>query len=221
MSIAQKIQTIKHAFPPQTRLVAVSKFHPAEAILEAYDAGQRVFGESKVQELTEKYHILPKDIEWHFIGHLQTNKVKYIAPFICMIHSIDSPKLLEEVNRQVEKSNRTVQVLLQIHIAQETSKFGFSPQECLDFLNTGQWKNFKHIQICGLMGMATFTEDQQQIRGEFQTLNQLFFQIKNIYFAQNENFKELSMGMSDDYQIAIETGSTLVRLGSSIFGGRN
>jgi pyridoxal phosphate enzyme (YggS family) len=220
MNIAGQIALLTRELPPQTRLVAVSKFHPEAAILEAYDAGQRIFGENKVQELVEKQNILPKDIAWHFVGHLQTNKVKYIVPFVDMIHGIDSWKLLEEVNRQAAKVDRQVRVLLQIHIARETSKFGLLFDECRELLAGNEWKNCPHIQICGLMGMATLTEDIAVIRSEFQSLASFFREIKQKHFAQEPSFHELSMGMSDDYRLAIEYGSTLVRIGSLIFGER-
>lgn len=203
------------------KLVCVSKFNPNEAILEAYETGERIFGESKVQELCTKYEILPKDISWHFIGHLQSNKIKYIIPFVQLIHGVDSFKLLREINKQAEKQVKIVNCLLQVHIAKEETKFGFSEDELFDSLNSKEWKEFKNIQICGLMGMATFTDNKAQINSEFKYLKSLFDKIKNEYFAENEIFCELSMGMSDDFQIAIEQGSTLVRVGSLIFGARN
>ena len=220
MTIAQQIQIIHNELPPHTRLIAVSKFHPAETIMEAYNAGQRIFGESKVQELTEKYEVLPKDIEWHFIGHLQTNKIKYIAPFVSMIHSVDSINLLQEINKQGEKIGRIINVLLQIHIAKEETKYGFSEQECLNFLDSEIHKTLNHINICGLMGMATFTEDMGIVRSEFKNLHSFFNQLKQTFFSSECNFKELSMGMSEDYHEAIAEGSTLVRIGSKIFGER-
>lgn len=220
MSIAVQIKRLTHELPPQTQLVAVSKFHPATAIMEAYNAGQRIFGENKVQELVEKQSVLPKDIIWHYIGHLQTNKVKHIVPFVELIHSIDSWKLLEEVNRQAAKINRPIRVLLQIHIARETSKFGFSFDECRELLAGGAWKNLSHISICGLMGMATLTDDTAVISNEFQSLASFFQEIRQNYFAHTPSFQELSMGMSDDYPVAITYGSTLVRVGSRIFGER-
>ncbi|MDR1121833.1 MAG: YggS family pyridoxal phosphate-dependent enzyme [Dysgonamonadaceae bacterium] len=221
MNIARQIAFFTGVIPPQTRLVAVSKFHPAEAILEAYNAGQRIFGESRVQELVEKQAVLPQDIAWHFIGHLQMNKVKYIVPFVDLIHSIDSWKLLEEVNRQAAKVERNINVLLQLHIAKETSKFGFSFNECRELLDGNLWQNCSHIQICGLMGMATFTDDEDTVRHEFQSLTSFFQEIKQRHFSQEKNFRELSMGMSDDYGTAIACGSTLVRIGSKIFGERS
>ena len=220
MSIAKQLQEIRNELPAGVRLVAVSKFHSVDAILEAYNAGQRFFGESKVQELTGKYDALPKDIDWHFIGHLQTNKVKYIVPFVAMIHGIDSVKLLEEIDKNAEKINRKIKVLLQIHIATEETKFGFNIEECREFLTSGKQKDFKHIEICGLMGMATFTENEEIIRSEFKTIADLFNELKQGTLSSDEKFNELSIGMSDDYRIAIEAGSSLVRIGSKIFGDR-
>lgn len=221
MSIQANIKKVLTDLPQGVRLVAVSKFHPNEAIEEAYAAGQRIFGESKVQEMTQKYETLPKDTEWHFIGHLQTNKIKYMAPFVAMIHGIDSFKLLEEVNKQAAKVDRILPCLLQIHIAQEETKFGFSFDECKEMLATDKWKELTHIRICGLMGMATNTEDAEQIKKEFCSLNTFFKEIKQAYFTENTDFKEISMGMSHDYPLAIEAGSTLIRVGSKIFGERN
>jgi len=220
MSISERIKEIRAGLPPQVRLVAVSKFHPKEAILEAYNAGQRIFGESRVQELNDKQPALPADIEWHFIGHLQSNKIKYIVPFVSLIHGVDSEKLLTEIDNVCKKQNRKVRCLLQIHIAQEESKFGFSAEECREFLDSGRWKCMAGVEICGLMGMATFTDDLTQIRREFSGLKILFDEIKQTCFAGSESFCELSMGMSDDSAIAIDEGSTLVRIGSRIFGSR-
>lgn len=214
------LKEILAELPPQTRLVAVSKFHPAEAIREAYDMGQRIFGESKVQELTGKYESLPKDIEWHFIGHLQTNKVKYIAPFVSMIHAVDSFKLLCEIDRQAAKVNRVIPCLLEMHVAQEESKFGFTFEECWALLAEGEWKNLSHVSIAGIMGMASYTDDLHQIQQEFQSLSDFFKELKNSYFSGNSQFCELSMGMSHDYPEAVKRGSTLVRVGSKIFGDR-
>lgn len=221
MSIASDIQQIKSTLPPGVTLVAVSKFHPAEMIEEAYAAGQRVFGESKAQELTAKYEQLPKDIEWHFIGHLQTNKVKYIAPFVSMIHSIDSLKLLQEVDRQAARSGRTIPVLLQIHIAREETKFGLSAEECEELLQSEAFATLRHVTVCGLMGMATNTDDEEQVRSEFRAAHTLFASLKDKYFRGNEAFCRLSLGMSHDYRLALEEGSTMVRIGSLIFGERN
>ena len=221
MSIQSNIKEVLADLPARVRLVAVSKFHPNEAIEEAYATGQRIFGESKVQELVQKYETLPKDIEWHFIGHLQTNKIKYMAPFVNMIHGVDSLKLLKEINKQAIKVNRTIPCLLQIHIAKEETKFGLSFEECLSLLEDNEWKELKGVQICGLMGMATNTNNQAQIKEEFESLHQFFILLKNKFFKETETFKELSMGMSEDYPLAIQQGSTLVRVGSKIFGARN
>ena len=219
--IQEEIQAIKAGLPEGVRLVAVSKFHPIEALQDAYDGGQRIFGESKVQEMTQKYEALPKNIEWHFIGHLQTNKIKYMAPYVALIHGVDSYKLLAEINKQAAKAGRIIPCLLQIHIAQEETKFGFSTEECRAMLEEGQWRQLDHVQITGVMGMATNTEDETQIRREFSTLSAFFQEIKEAYFKEVSSFKEISMGMSDDYPLAIEEGSTLIRIGSRIFGARN
>lgn len=219
--IQEEIQAIKAGLPEGVRLVAVSKFHPIEALQDAYDGGQRIFGESKVQEMTKKYEALPKNIEWHFIGHLQTNKIKYMAPYVALIHGVDSYKLLAEINKQAAKAGRIIPCLLQIHIAQEETKFGFSTEECRAMLEEGQWRQLDHVQIAGVMGMATNTEDETQIRREFSTLSAFFQEIKEAYFKEVSSFKEISMGMSDDYPLAIEEGSTLIRIGSRIFGARN
>ncbi|MEI6556464.1 MAG: YggS family pyridoxal phosphate-dependent enzyme, partial [Paludibacter sp.] len=207
--------------PPHVQLVCVSKFHPNESIIEAHETGERIFGESKVQELCTKHETLAKDIVWHFIGHLQTNKIKYLVPFVSLIHGVDSYKLLSEIDKQAAKVGRRVNCLLQVHIAREETKFGFSAEELLEMLSSGEWKELKYVQICGLMGMATYTENREQIRAEFRGLKTLFDKAKSIYFDSEPSFCELSMGMSDDFQLAIEEGSTLVRIGSSIFGHRN
>ena len=220
MSISLILSSIKAELPKQVRLVAVSKYHPVEMIQEAYDAGQRLFGENHVQEMTQKYALLPKDIEWHFIGHLQTNKVKYIAPFVSLIHSVDSLKLLKEINKQAEKAQRIIPCLLQIHIAKEETKFGFSFDECREMLQQGEWKNLKNVQLCGVMGMGTFTDNVDQVRFEFHSLKDFFDEIKENVFSDNPSFREISMGMTDDYPIAIEEGSTLIRIGTKIFGKR-
>lgn len=219
--IAENLKQVLSELPEGVRLVAVSKFHPNEAIEEAYRIGQRVFGESKVQEMTAKYESLPKDIEWHFIGHLQTNKIKYIVPYVSLIHGIDSYKLLTEVNKQAAKVNRTINCLLQLHIAQEETKFGFSFDECRKMLTTGEWKELKNIRICGLMGMATNTDNTEQIKAEFCSISNFFNEVKSTWFINEKTFCELSMGMSHDYHEAIAAGSTLVRVGSKIFGERN
>lgn len=218
--IAESIREIQKELPQGVRLVAVSKFHPNEAIEEAYHAGQRIFGESKVQEMTAKHESLPQDIEWHFIGHLQTNKVKYIVPYVTLIHSIDSYKLLIEVNKQAAKVNRKIDCLIQLHIALEETKFGFNMSECRELFSSGILKDLKNIRICGLMGMATNTDNTEQIRSEFHLLNNFFQEIKGKWFAEENSFKELSMGMSHDYHEAITEGSTLIRVGSKIFGER-
>ena len=219
--ITENLQQIWKELPDDVRLVAVSKYHPQEAIEEAYRAGQRIFGESKVQEMTAKYEALPKDIEWHFIGHLQTNKIKYMIPYVSLIHGIDSYKLLVEVNKQAAKVSRRVDCLLQIHIAKEETKFGFGFEECSCMLQQEEWKRLEHVRICGLMGMATNTDDAEQIKSEFCSLAQFFAEVKAPWFAHEASFKELSMGMSHDYHEAIDAGSTLVRVGSKIFGERN
>lgn len=221
MSIKENIQSIRAHIPSSVKLVCVSKFHPLEMVMEAYSAGERIFGESKVQEMCGKYEIAPKDIEWHFIGHLQTNKIKNIVPFVALIHGVDSYKLLLEINKQASKINRKVNCLLQMHIAQEETKFGFSETEIMEVLNGEDWKSLKHIQICGVMGMATFTDKELQVRNEFKTLKEVFSTLKTNFFQSDEHFKEISMGMSDDFKFAIQEGSTLVRIGSSIFGHRN
>ena len=220
MSISQNIVQLKASLPANVTLVAVSKFHPAAALEEAYNAGQRVFGESRAQELTAKQKVLPGDIEWHFIGPLQSNKVKDIAPFIHTIHSIDSLKLLQEVNKQALKNSRVIRVLLEIHVAQEETKHGLSPNECRELLQNEQLAEIRNIQICVLMGMATYTDDTTLIEQEFHTLYELFSELKSIYFKGNDNFAVLSMGMSHDYPIAIRQGSTMIRVGTSIFGER-
>ena len=220
MSITENITRLKASLPAGVTLVAVSKFHPAEALQEAYNAGQRVFGESRAQELTAKQKVLPGDIEWHFIGPLQSNKVKDIAPFIHTIHSIDSLKLLQEVNKQAAKHDRIVRVLIEIHVAQEEAKHGFSPDECRELLHSLSTDALPNIRICGLMGMATNTDDTAQIQDEFHKIHELFTELKNSVFKSDEYFCELSMGMSHDYPIALSEGSTMIRIGTSIFGER-
>ncbi len=202
------------------RLVAVSKTRSVAEIEAVYDQGHRLFGENRVQELVDKFEQCPKDIEWHLIGHLQTNKVKYIAPFVSMIHSIDSARLLEEVNKQAKKADRVIDVLLQVHIAEESTKHGFEADELLDLLNYTNWQSLSNVRICGLMGMATFTEDKNQVKEEFASLKTLFDLLKSFQFKHNKDFKELSMGMSGDYPLALRNGSTLIRVGSTIFGAR-
>ncbi|MEA4982760.1 MAG: YggS family pyridoxal phosphate-dependent enzyme [Paludibacter sp.] len=220
MSVAQNLKFIKKNIPENVTLVCVSKFHPETALMEAYNAGERVFGESRVQELTEKYNHLPKDIQWHFIGHLQTNKVKFIVPFVSLIHGVDSFKLLAEINKQAEKINRKINCLLQVHIATEESKFGFSAEELMELFESKNIRSLEFINVRGLMAMATFTDNQEQIKNEFLGLKKLFEMIKENYEVNNSDFSEISMGMSDDYKLAIQAGSTMVRIGSSIFGHR-
>ena len=220
MSIASNIQSVRLHIPPNVKLVCVSKFHSNETILEAYETSERIFGESKIQELCKKQKELPDDISWHFVGHLQTNKVKYLVPFVDLIQSVDSLKLLAEINKQAVKIDRKINCLLQVHIAQEDTKFGFDESEICALLVNGILKDYNHIRIRGLMGMATFTDDTEQVRQEFRRLKNLFDQIKADFFADDVDFSELSMGMSDDYQIAISEGSTLVRIGTTIFGNR-
>ena len=220
MSIAQNIQEIRKNIPANVSLVCVSKFHPENAILEAYNCGERIFGESRVQELQAKQTKLPADIQWHFIGHLQSNKIKLILPTVSLIHGVDSFNLLKEINSRALKAGRVVSCLLQVHIAREETKFGFSMEEIRQMLSGNEFGSLENVQINGLMGMATLTDDKEQIRAEFRTLKQLYDELKREYFQNNENFLELSMGMSDDYQIAIDEGSTMVRIGSSIFGMR-
>lgn len=220
MSITQNITELKKSLPVDVTLVAVSKFHPVEALKEAYDAGQRVFGESRAQELTAKQKALPGDIEWHFIGPLQSNKVKDIAPFIHTVQSIDSLKLLREVDKFALRNERAIRVLLEIHVAEEEAKHGFSPDECRDLLDSGELDALRNIRIGGLMGMATNTDDADKIRQEFHQLRALFDELKASYFKENPDFKELSMGMSHDYPVAIAEGSTMIRVGTSIFGER-
>ena len=217
MNITANLQQIKASIPEYVTLVAVSKTKSNEAILEAYQAGQRIFGENKVQELTEKYESLPKDIEWHMIGHLQSNKVKYIAPFVSLIHGVDSFKLLKEINKRAAQNERVINCLLQIHIAEEDTKFGFDEKEVIELIKSEAFQHLKNIKVVGLMGMATFTDDENQIRKEFKSLKKLFDKLQ----ISNHQFQILSMGMSGDYQIAIEEGSTMIRVGSSIFGERN
>ena len=220
MSIAFNLVQLKAQLPEDVELVAVSKFYPAKAIMEAYNVGQRIFGESRAQELKAKQEELPKDIEWHFIGPLQSNKVKDIAPFVHTIQSIDSLKLLKEVNRQASKQNRIIRVLLEVRIAKEESKHGFTPDELISLLDETDIVQLGHIRICGLMGMATFTDNEEQIREEFRTLGDLFKEVNHSFFHDSEDFTQLSMGMTDDYKLALKEGSTMVRVGSYIFGHR-
>ncbi|MBS2211019.1 YggS family pyridoxal phosphate-dependent enzyme [Carboxylicivirga mesophila] len=221
MSIQDNLLAVKQQIKNRALLVAVSKTKPNEDVMEAYEAGQRVFGENKVQELTTKFETLPKDIEWHMIGHLQSNKVKYIAPFVSLIHGVDTEKLLRTINKEGKKNSRKIPCLLQVHIAEEESKFGFSEDELMSLLSKELLEELSHVEIRGVMGMATYTDDEQQIKKEFHSLKELYNRLKNSIFSKSEDFKEISMGMSGDYLIAIEEGSTMVRVGSSIFGARN
>ncbi len=206
--------------PQGVRLVAISKYHPNEYIQAAYDEGQRIFGESHEQELRQKVETLPRDIQWHFIGHLQTNKVKYIAPYITMIEAVDSFKLLKEIDKQAEKCGRVIDVLLEVHIAEEATKYGFPPEALRQMLSSGEWRALKHVRICGLMMMASNVDNEQQIRSEFTLAKSLFVEMKTRFFADEPSFCERSWGMSHDYRIAVEEGSTMVRIGTTIFGPR-
>ena len=220
-TVAQRLNQVKATLPTTgVQLIAVSKFHPAETIREAYDAGHRCFGESRVQELQQKYDQLPHDIEWHFIGHLQTNKVKYIIPYVSMIHSVDSPRILDEIERQAARVNRVVDCLLEVHVAQEDTKFGFTPQECVAFLESAVAQSYPHVRFRGIMGMASNTDNQEQVRAEFAQLKQLFDDVRSGVMQGQAHFDTLSMGMSLDYLLAIEQGSTMVRIGTTIFGER-
>ena len=216
----QNYHSILSELSDHVKLIAVSKTKPVEDIEILYREGQRVFGENRAQELKSKYEVLPKDIEWHFIGHLQTNKIKYIAPFVSLIHSVDSFNLLQEIDAHAKKVNRTIPCLLQFYIAQEETKFGFDRQECIEMLESDEFKMLQNIEIVGVMGMATFTDDQNQITNEFKSLHDHFQFLKSTYFKENTEFKEISMGMTDDYPIAIQQGSTMIRIGSAIFGSR-
>lgn len=219
--ICTQLDTIKQSLPESVTLVAVSKTKPVADIQEAYDCGQRIFGENRVQEMAEKHEQLPQDIEWHLIGHLQTNKVKYIAPFVSMIHAVDSLKLLAEINRQAQKNDRVIECLLQFHIAEEETKFGLDFAEAQELLESPEFAEMRNVSIAGLMGMATFTDDTEQVREEFRTLENNFQIIKSHFFKFNDGFRHISMGMSGDYPIAVEEGSTMVRVGSAIFGARH
>ena len=218
--IKEKLNEVRQALPQGVRLVAVSKFHPEEDVMAAYEEGQRVFGESHEQELARKVQILPKDIEWHFIGHLQTNKVKYIAPYISMIEAVDSLKLLREIEKQAAKVDRVVRVLLELHIAEEATKYGLTLDACRQLLADGEWRQMTHVQICGLMMMASNVDDDAQICEEFQTAADFFREVKQTYFADAPHFCERSWGMSDDYLLAVKHESTMVRIGTTIFGPR-
>ncbi len=220
MSIKFNIEELRERVPGEVKIVAVSKFHSVEELKEAYDAGQRVFGESRVQELVVKQKELPEDIEWHFIGGLQRNKVRQIAPFVSLIHSLDSGRLMQEIEKQGAANNRVIPCLLQVHIAEEDTKSGFSPEECLAFLAEGKWKECEHVQLRGVMGMATYTDNKEQVRSEFKQLKSVFNECKTKFFADSPDFNEISMGMTGDYSIAIEEGSTMIRVGTLIFGER-
>lgn len=220
MSIAENIDIVKSHLPAKVQLIAVSKTKPVEMLMEAYDHGQRAFGENKVQEMAAKYEQMPKDIEWHFIGHLQTNKIKYMASFVHLIHGVDSFKLLKAINTEARKVSRVIPCLLQFHIAEEETKFGLSMNEAEEMLRSNEFAQLENVKVCGVMGMATFTDDETQIRKEFANLKSIFDKLKAGYFTGNNEFKEISMGMSGDYLIAAEEGSTMVRIGSTIFGVR-
>lgn len=220
MDIGKNIAEIKQSLPVGVKLVAVTKKKSPEIIMQAYNAGHKIFGENKAQELIQKQEELPKDIEWHFIGHLQTNKAKYLAPFVSMIHGIDSFKILKTVDKEAKKNNRIIPCLLQFHIAEESTKFGLSEEEAHEILDSSEYKALKNITVVGVMGMATYTDDEQQVRNEFRFLKKIFDKLKKEYFPRKKGFKEISMGMSDDYLIAMKEGSTIVRIGSKIFGAR-
>ncbi|MBP7359093.1 MAG: YggS family pyridoxal phosphate-dependent enzyme [Prevotella sp.] len=220
IDVAKNLHDVLDILPNGVRLVAISKYHPNEYLEAAYNEGQRIFGESHEQELSKKYETLPKDIVWHFIGHLQTNKVKYIAPYISMIEAVDSLKLLKEINKQAEKSKRSIDVLLELHIAKEETKYGLSIDECRNLLKNGEWHYMKNIRICGLMMMASNVDDENQIRSEFTNASDFFYEIKKDFFKNDDYFKERSWGMSHDYKIALQCNSTMIRVGTKIFGPR-
>ena len=221
MSVAEQITRLQKELPEGVNLLAISKYQPIEAIQEAYDAGQRLFGENHIQEMAAKAAVLPHDIQWHFTGHVQTNKIKYMAPFVDTIHAIDSFRLLREIDKHAAKYKRRIDCLLQIHIAQEETKYGFTVDECRELLANEPWRELQHIRIVGLMAMGSNTDDMEQVRSEFRQIKQLLTELKATYFPNEESFCQLSEGMSDDYPIAIEEGSTIVRIGSMIFGNRN
>jgi pyridoxal phosphate enzyme (YggS family) len=218
--VKEKLNEVRESLPQGVQLVAISKFHPEEYVLAAYEEGQRIFGESHEQELARKVQSLPSDIEWHFIGHLQTNKVKYIAPYISMIEAVDSLKLLREIEKQAAKADRVVRVLLELHIAEEATKYGLTLDACRELLADGEWRQMPHVQICGLMMMASNVDDEAQIAQEFQTAARFFDEVKQQYFPTDDAFCERSWGMSHDYHIAVQNGSTMVRIGTTIFGPR-
>ena len=220
MHIAEQISRLHQELPEGVSLLAISKYQPIEALQEAYDAGQRMFGENHIQEMAAKAAALPKDIAWHFTGHVQTNKIKYMAPFVSLIHAVDSFRLLREINKHAAKHERCIDCLLQIHIAQEETKYGLSVDECRQLLANEPWRELQHIRITGLMAMGSNTDDLEQVRNEFRKIKQLFDELKSTYFVDEPSFCQLSEGMTDDYPIAIEEGSTIVRIGSMIFGER-
>ena len=220
MSVASEIERFTDELPANVRLVAVSKFHPVEKLMEAYSVGQRIFGESRVQELVQKAQEMPADVQWHFIGHLQTNKVRALLPHVSLIHSVDSERLLDCIDKEAERIGRTVDVLLQIHVAQEEAKFGFTLQEITQLANSGKLTAMSHVRVVGVMAMATNTDDDAEIRREFAEAHHVFYTLKDGCFFGDEHFCELSMGMSDDYRLAIAEGATMVRIGTTIFGAR-
>ena len=218
--VKENLHAVLDELPQGTRLVAISKYHPADYIMAAYEEGQRIFGESHEQEIRLKHEQLPKDIEWHFIGHLQTNKVKYIVPYISMIEAVDSLKLLREIQKQAQREGRVIRVLLELHVAEEATKYGLSLDDCRQLLSDGEWRQMTHVQICGLMMMASNTDDRQQIEREFRQAADFFDEVKSQYFPADDAFCERSWGMSDDYPLAVRHGSTMVRIGTTIFGPR-
>lgn len=220
MSIAEQILRLKHELPDGVELLAISKYQPADAIQEAYDAGQRMFGENHIQEMAAKAAILPSDIEWHFTGHVQTNKIKYMAPFVSLIHAVDSFRLLREIDKHAARNNRIIDCLLQIHIAQEDTKYGLTMDECRQLLANEPWRELQHVRIVGLMAMGSNTDDTAQVRQEFHQIKLLFEELKSCYFSDRPSFCQISEGMTDDYPIAIDEGSTIIRIGSMIFGER-
>lgn len=219
-SISEQIKTITSSLPECVNLVAVSKFHPIESLKEAYDAGQRIFGESRVQELAQKFPQMPEDVKWHFIGHLQTNKVRQLVPIVSLIQSVDSLKLLKCINEEAKRINKVVDVLLQLHVAKEQTKFGFTCEDCVDLVENEDFANMENVRVCGVMGMASNIDDEDEIRTEFKQIKSVYDTLKNGYFIDKPYFKEISMGMSDDYHLAVGEGSTLVRIGTTIFGCR-
>lgn len=218
--LKKNIEGIQSNLPENITLVAVSKFHPVEVLQQAYDLGLRVFGESRAQEVKVKHEALPKDIKWHFIGHLQTNKVRMLVPYITLFHSVDSENLLKVINDESARINKVSDILLQLHVAKETTKFGFDINDCVNLVSSGNLEKYPNVRICGVMGMATNTDDDNEVRAEFKTIRSIFDQLKNEYFKDEESFSIISMGMSHDYKIAIEEGSTMIRVGTSIFGAR-